>query len=132
VATTALQAHGGQHRPNKFLWAVVFSVAIGMALIVALPQSHAVEKHGADAVAIRKCLQDKGPLKVFKSTVEQGVFYQICQLPDGRVGLQVVKWAKDLGQWIEKTAFVRGDGSLKAVIEYLSKFSTPYNGPLPP
>ena len=132
MATTAFRASNSRPGPNKFLQTAAFVAAIGILLIVALPQSHAIERHGADAVAIRKCLQDKGPLKVFKSTVEEGVFYQICKLPDERIGLQVVKWAKDLGQWVEKTAFVRGDGSLKAVLDYLSKFSTPYNGPLPP
>jgi hypothetical protein len=45
--------------------------------------------------------------------------------------LQPMAWDDDLGQFVEKTAFVKGNGSWKALTDYLKNFATRWKGPLP-
>jgi hypothetical protein len=90
--------------------------------------AHAVEKHGSDAVAIRRCLEEKGPDMVWKRRGTE-TFYRCVRLEDGRWGLQALK--RKGGKLIEKTSFIKGDGTLRALLKYMRKFSTPYKGPLP-
>ena len=45
------------------------------------------------------------------------------------LGLQAI--TKVAEQWHEKTAFIRGDGSWKALIQYLQRLGTRFKGPLP-
>ena len=62
--------------------------------------SHAVARHGSEAEAIRKCLEDNnGPMHVFKNQWNE--FFLLCQLNDGRWGWQIVT-----EQGYEKTAYV--------------------------
>src|SRR5918996_577292 len=49
-------------------------------------QSHAVERHGSDALAIRKCLNDKGGADEIWRSFDHKTFYLWCHLPDGRWG----------------------------------------------
>lgn len=91
-------------------------------------QHHAVQRHGADAEAIRKCLDENGPFQVWR-TLDGETFYRLCQLDDGRWGLQAI--TKEGSTWYEKTAFIRGDGSWKALTDYLQRFATRYTGALP-
>lgn len=83
------------------------------------------EKHGADAAAVRRCMDSNGPEMIFKHK-HDSIFYLLCHLNDGRWGLQVV--AKN-GH--EKTSFVPGDGSLRSVLDYLGKFATKFTGKMP-
>jgi hypothetical protein len=112
-------------------------LAIAAAILLAtygpvIVQQHAVDRHGADAVAIRDCLQQNGAYQTWFDK-QAGTFYFLCQLADGRWGFQaavedIVNGVKAL---VEKTAFVKGSGTWMELIEYLSKFATRYTGPLP-
>jgi len=119
-------------RPTFISWALIFmvlttTITILLAIKVA-PQPHAVEKHGSDAVAIRKSCDEKDPYQTWRNK-DGETFYQICQLPDDRWGIRAI--IKQDGKWVEKTAFVPdGDGSLQSVIKYLSNFATRYSGTL--
>lgn len=89
---------------------------------------HAVERHGADAKAIRECLDGKGPYHLWRAN-DGETFYRLCQLDDGRWGLQAI--IKKGSDWHEKTAFIRGDGSWRALMDYLQRFATRFTGSLP-
>lgn len=123
---TAITANYPNSNPflKLFFFAIILAVIAG-AFGVTL-NSHAVDRHGQDAVAIRRCLDNKfRPDIVFKNKSD-AVWYLLCQLEDSRWGLQAV--TKDGS---EKTAFVPGDGSLRTVMDYLSKFATRWTKALP-
>jgi hypothetical protein len=94
-------------------------------------QPHSVEKHGADALAIRKCLNDKnGADEIWRSS-DRKTFYLWCQLPDGRWGfMAIVQDAVDR-LWYESTSFIKGEGTREALLKYLEKLGTKFNGPYP-
>jgi hypothetical protein len=94
-------------------------------------QRHAVEKHGSDALAIRKCLNDKGGADEIWRSFDKKTFYLWCQLPDDRWGfMAIVQDAVDR-LWYESTSFVKGDGTMGILLRYMEKFGTKFNGPFP-
>jgi hypothetical protein len=111
---------------NRF--PLLILAAILLASITVIVHSHAVRRHGADAEAIRDCLDSNGPYQIW-SSFDKDTFYRLCQLEDDRWGLQAI--TKDAGQWHEKTAFIRGDGSWKTLMEYLQRLGTRMKGALP-
>lgn len=82
---------------------------------------HAVIKHGADALAIRQCLDRYGPNEVWQMTSwrRPNHFIRTCQLDDGRWGLQIIQKTR-LNGLIEKTSFVVKDGSLFELRQYVT------------
>jgi hypothetical protein len=108
------------------LWWILAAALLAAASVVV--HSHAVSRHGADAEAIRKCLDNNGPYQTWRS-FDGDTFYRLCRLEDERWGLQAI--TKEAGEWHEKTAFIRGDGSWKSLLEYLHKLGTRFTGPLP-
>ena len=117
--------------PNQrklFPFGILLAAILLVAAIVVVVHAHAVQRHGMDAEAIRKCLNDKGPYQVWKAMGED-TFYRICQLDDMRWGLQAIVKVGDV--WHEKTAFIRSDGTWKALTEYLQRIATLYKGVLP-
>ena len=94
-------------------------------------QPHAVEKHGSDALAIRKCLNDKGGADQIWRSFDKKTFYLWCQLPDKRWGfMAIVQDAVDR-LWYESTSFVKGDGQMGNLLKYMEKFGAKFNGPYP-
>ena len=53
-------------------------------------QPHAVERHGSDALAIRKCLNDKGGADEIWRSFDKKTFYLWCHLPDDRWGFMAI------------------------------------------
>ena len=94
-------------------------------------QPHAVEKHGSDALAIRKCLNDKGGADQIWRTLDKKTFYLWCHLPDGRWGFMAIVQDAIDRLWYESTSFVKGDGTIGALLKYMEKFGTRFNGPYP-
>lgn len=94
-------------------------------------QPHSVERHGTDALAIRKCLEDKkGAGEIWRS-FDNKTFYLWCQLPDGRWGFMAIVQDAIDRLWYESTSFVTGDGTRQSLLRYMEKFITRYNGPYP-
>lgn len=116
-------------QPRKLFpfWFIV-ALLLLLATITVVVQDHAIERHGADARAIRECLDNKGPFQIWRARGGE-TFYRLCQLDDGRWGLQAI--VKEGDVWYERTAFIRGDGSWKALMKYLQRFATRYTGTLP-
>ena len=147
--TTTL--HRQDHnRPVRINWLILLFLAavllVGLAIStnIHLPsiakvkpipriqyQPHAVERHGADALEIRKCLDDKGGAEDIWRSFDKNTFYLWCQLPDGRWGFMAIIQDTFDRLWYESTSFVKGDGTREALIRYLEKFGTKFNGPYP-
>jgi hypothetical protein len=94
-------------------------------------QPHAVEKHGSDALAIRKCLNDNGGADEIWRSFDKKTFYLGCHLPDGRWGFMAIVQDTIDKLWYESTSFVKGDGTMGALLRYMEKFGTKFNGPFP-
>ena len=94
-------------------------------------QPHAVEKHGSDALAIRKCLNDKGGADEIWRSFDKKTFYLWCHLPDDRWGFMAIIQDTIDKLWYESTSFVKGDGTMGTLLKYLEKFGTKFNGPYP-
>lgn len=146
---TTLAHQQNHNRSNILAGFIVFLAAI--ALLILIPtlraqspafaavkpipqiqyQPHAVEKHGSDALAIRKCLNDKGGADQIWRSFDKKTFYLWCQLPDERWGfMAIVQDAVDR-LWYESTSFVKGDGAMGNLLKYMEKFGTRFNGPYP-
>jgi hypothetical protein len=92
--------------------------------------AHAVLKHGEEAKAIRKCIDNNGPDSTwtFTSHRRKDHFIRTCQLPDGRWGIQIIQaTARGL---IERTAFVIKDGTFFQLKEYVTARAVEYTGNL--
>jgi hypothetical protein len=94
-------------------------------------QPHAVDKHGADALAIRQCLNDKGGADEIWRSSDRKTFYLWCHLPNGRWGFMAIIQDAFDRLWYESTSFVKGDGTREALLNYMEKFGTKFNGPYP-
>lgn len=117
--------------PVWILAALALAIGVLMAAGVGnvLPGSHAEDAHGISEVSqIRSCLDKNGPYQVWKSTKDPNQFYFLCELDDGRWGMQAV--VKEGEQLIEKTAFIPKDGSWMRVLNYLQRFATRFTGPI--
>ena len=81
---------------------------------------HSLAKHGAEAEAIHRCLDDNGPdeLWAFTSWRRRDHYIQTCQLDDGRWGLRIIQRVKN--GWNERTSFIVKDGSRERLVEYVT------------
>ena len=146
---TTLAHKQNQKRPNILAGFLLFLVIVTLFILVTalgiqspiaatvkpIPQiqhqPHAVERHGSDALAIRKCLNDKDGASQIWRSYDKRTYYLWCQLPDGRWGfMAIVRDAVDR-LWYESTSFVKGDGTMGALLKYMEKFGTKFNGPYP-
>ncbi len=94
-------------------------------------QSHAVERHGAEALEIRKCLNDRGGADEIWRSFDKKTFYLWCQLPDGTWGFMAIIQDAFDRLWYDSTSFVKGDGTKGALLKYMETFGTKFNGPYP-
>jgi len=78
-----------------------------------------------EAQSIRDCLERNGPYMVMKHT-HDSTWYLLCQIDKTHWGVQAV--SKD---GFEKTAFSKGDGSYRALMEYMNRIATSFKGTLP-
>ncbi len=124
--------------PTKHILALSAIVLIIFTAIRAIPQPHAEDRHGPDAVAIRNCLDHNGPawheinkqrIQYWQSKDDPNTFYQTCLLDDGRWGFQAV--IKQNNKWWEKTGFVKGKGTLGELLKYLAQNGRPFTGSPP-
>lgn len=114
----AAEMHEG-NSPSPFgaIITLLMIFAIAWYSLPVIFGSHAVERHGNDARAIRRCMMDDGPLTVYQAS---DTFYLICRLPDGRFGLQAVKKGA-YKLYHEMTAFVKGNGSYDELMAYMGR-----------
>jgi hypothetical protein len=129
-AASYASTHQTPTRPAPIiLLAVLIALAAGIGVALS---THAVARHGSDARAIRKCIEQNGPQQVWRDREDN--FFKLCVLPeDGRIGVQIVKRAaENSSRWVEKTAYVKGNGSYETVMRWLNRMgATRYTGPIP-
>lgn len=89
---------------------------------------HAIEEHGSEAESVRRGCEKNGSTMTFKKKDEERYMF-LCQLEDGRYGIQIIEKINDL--WQEVSSFVPKDGSLAAVRDYVLRFATRFTGKLP-
>ena len=99
---TSYSATYPTHSNPNYSGFLKFILIVFLALGV-IYTAHAVEHHGADAIAVRKCLDDQGPYMVLKSRFDP-TFYLLCKLESGLFGIQAVN---EKGGW-ERTSFIKG------------------------
>lgn len=78
-----------------------------------------------EASTIRKCLDENGPYMVMKNKFDP-TWYLLCQIDQNHWGIQAV--TRD---GFEKTAFSPGDGSYKALMDYMNKIAVRFKGTVP-
>jgi hypothetical protein len=96
--------------PKVWLWLAILCLLAGgvYAAAISFSQSHGVLAHGTDALAVRTCLNQKGPLQVWWNA-EKGYKILVCRLDNGMFGLQVLKKVgkgKNIS-WSEVTAYIK-------------------------
>src|SRR4051812_47900416 len=100
---------------------IVFALAVTTA-------AHAVQRHGDDAIAVRNCVSNN-PTINYRDLKDPSRFLLLCQLPDGRWGLQVVTKIRRTLQ--EVTAYIPKDGSWGEVSNFVLRNAIRFKGPLP-
>lgn len=103
--------------PFGFILLLLILAVVAYSTLPVIFGTHAVDKHGDEARAIRRCNMDQGPRLVFKA---HDTFYLLCQLEDGRWGLQAVKKGFQ-GLYHELTAFVKGKGTYSELMSYMQR-----------
>ena len=116
MVATASYPRAWPRIPFGRLFGLIILLALaGVAVQTAV---HAVNRHGQEATDIRNCLDKNGPQMVFRQV--DGSFLLFCQLQDGRWGMQITKRAQEAPHnYIERTAFVKGDGRWDTVRRWL-------------
>ena len=64
---------------------------------------HAVERHGAEAVAVRECIEGQGPIKIFLNPITNRQAW-VCKLDEGQYGVQVRKDGSEITSFIDHQA----------------------------
>jgi len=115
--------------PFAVIAVLISMMAIGGLQVV--EQVHAARQHTTDAQQIRTCLRDNGPYQIFLSR-DNVTYYLLCELPDGRWGLQaiVMRTVNGIKAWCERTAFVPNNGSWYELMRYLANIATRFYGTL--
>lgn len=118
-----------QKRPINY-WPIVLIVLTIIAFVAVETCTHAVAKHGSEALSIRDCLDKNGAFQTWKSMQFDNQFFRICELNNGKFGLQIVRVEDGLVN--EVTAFIKGDGSWGQLVKYLGRIATKFNGAITP
>lgn len=103
-------------------------------------REHAVKKHAEEAVATRNACESNGVYRRFRSYSPKhpNKFYEVCQLPDGRFGLRIVRALCRTADGVvvveEATSFIPGHGpgkgSWKVVRDYVTQRAGKFRWPL--
>lgn len=96
-AQTAVMQQPAGRFPVKFLF-LLFVLALAFAALVY--GTHAVERHGSDATAVRRCLENGGGIENWFNP-ETNREATICQLQDGRYGIQIHRFGREVTSFIK-------------------------------
>jgi hypothetical protein len=77
---------------------------IVLLVVVGTTYSHAVTKHGEDAIRVQNCMDTKGPMQVWHNPETNHVI-NVCEVEPGLFGLDV--WALIDGKWERITSFLK-------------------------
>lgn len=82
-------------------WPLLVVLLAGLALMAITLSDHAVERHGADALLVRQCMNDRPPIETWfhPSTGRQA---SICQIDDGRFGIQIEEAGREVTSFVKE------------------------------
>jgi hypothetical protein len=79
---------------------------------------HAEARHGEDAIAVRRCMDERGPV-AHLINLSNGRHYFVCQLDEKTFGVQIM--VKSGMKWREISAYTKNKlHTLDQVIRYLN------------
>jgi hypothetical protein len=84
---TTMTYHNVEYHPRRPILVPMILLVV-LAFVVSIYSVHATAKHGADAEAVRRCLENGDPLQVWVK-MSDGRVFQVCRLQDGRYGVQI-------------------------------------------
>jgi len=116
-------------QPRNWLPVLLVVLALVAGGFVAVNyRNHSILRHGFDAYQVNACLDRNGPAQVWQSrnVANDQKYFQTCVLPDGRHGLRVIQC--QAGRWVERTAFVVGNGTEAELINHLSGKAVRFGG----
>lgn len=134
MAAMTQTAQAQNRSPMLLIVLLLILLAAAGATVAVRTGGHAVARHGADAIAIREACDSGNIVQIWRSASwrQKDKFFRVCQLDDGRLGVQIIRCVR--AAWVEITAFVPsgqlGDGTMARVLEYLSGQATPFRGKL--
>lgn len=105
------------------LFIAIFALGVSNFALGVVTTDHA-EKHD-EAQSIRNCLDRNGPYMIMRS-INDPTWYLLCQIDKTHWGVQAVT-----KNGIEKTAFSPGDGSFKALMDYMNRIAIRFKGTVP-
>lgn len=76
-----------------------YIVPLLILMAVIIYGQHAVAKHGQDAVLVRQCMENKGPMQMW--VMPDGRVENICRLDDGRIGIMVTDGFHEVTSFIK-------------------------------
>jgi hypothetical protein len=103
-------------------WEIGFANTMQAALplgdATVIEYDHALS-HGADAIAVRQCLDQNGPFAIWQKP--DGRFVRLCSMPDGKFGMQICASDYNGGECFhEITSFIKNKfDKLEQLIKYL-------------
>jgi hypothetical protein len=107
VASAGLSTQRNPNSTIKCIFILLFVIVAAMGIICC---EHATKKHGGDADLVRKCMEQKGPMQVWKKP--DGRFANVCQISDKVFGIMITDKAGKGAH--EITSYIK---------EYMTKFS---------
>jgi hypothetical protein len=113
--TTLTMNYRSSHKVPSLAPILLLCVIIVAAVIYC---EHAVARHGEDAVAVRRCMSERGPVAhLFNTTTNRHYF--VCQLDETTFGVQIM--IKSGMKWREISAYTKNKlHTLDQVIRYLN------------
>ena len=62
--------------------------------------THAIEKHGSQAQAVRDCIANGGTMQLWVNP-QTGRQAEVCQLPTGKFGIHVTRYGREVTSFIK-------------------------------
>jgi putative hemolysin len=117
-----LQARRASYNPVPVLFLALVLCALAVLALqglgsIDLSFSHGEAKHGTAALTVRQCIDQNGPMQTWQNA-QTGRRALLCQMPDGKYGIQIVQFNGKA--WQEITTFIKDKMSnLGQVVQYL-------------
>lgn len=83
--------------------AEIMQAALPLGDATVIEHEHAVMQHSAEAIAVRECINNGGMFAIYQKP--DGRFVRLCNLPDGKFGMQICADSGDC--FHEITAFIK-------------------------
>jgi len=113
--TTLTMNYKSSYKAPSLAPALLLCVIVFAAVIYC---EHAEARHGEDAIAVRQCMRERGPVAHLMN-ISNGRHYFVCQLDERTFGIQIM--VKSGQTWREVSSFTKNKlHTLEQVIRYLN------------